>query len=174
MLFRSRPATAREQAVKWAQRKPAIAGLLAAVVLVTLIGFVGVTWQWQRATSALEQMTDAFQQKNTALNEKDSAYQSMNQALKETKAAVQEKDSALTAKQTALESRIQALADKDAALIEKERQRAEAEANSYSHIIASAHHEWLSSNPKTSAALLQQCSPQYRHWEWRLEAGIVM
>ena len=118
-----------------------------------------------RGSRSLEQMTDAFQQKNSALTEKDSAYQTMNLALKETKAAVQEKDSALTAKQTALESRIQALTDKDAALIEKERQRAEA--NSYSHIIASAHHEWLSSSPKTSAALLQQCPPQYRHWEWK-------
>ncbi len=48
------PITARragslERAVKWARRRPAVAGLLAAVVLVTVVGFGLVFWQWRRA-----------------------------------------------------------------------------------------------------------------------------
>jgi WD40 repeat protein len=45
----ARPASSWERAWKWARRRPAIAALSAAVVLVTVIGFALVTWQWRRA-----------------------------------------------------------------------------------------------------------------------------
>ncbi len=44
--IRARRSNAWERSVKWAQRRPAIAGLLATVVLAFLLGFAGVTWQW--------------------------------------------------------------------------------------------------------------------------------
>ena len=50
--IRARRSSAWERSVKWAQRRPAIAGLLATTVLVFLLGFAGVTWQWMRADRA--------------------------------------------------------------------------------------------------------------------------
>jgi WD40 repeat protein len=49
-----RPITARavgpaERLVKWARRSPAVAGLIASVVAVTVVGFALVFWQWTRA-----------------------------------------------------------------------------------------------------------------------------
>jgi hypothetical protein len=48
----ARPVTKLERAVKWARRRPAIAGLATAVALLTLYGFAGLTWQWRVAVNA--------------------------------------------------------------------------------------------------------------------------
>ncbi len=57
--IRARRSTAWERSVKWAQRRPAVAALLAIVFLTTLLGFVGSTWQWQRAERARQAETGA-------------------------------------------------------------------------------------------------------------------
>ena len=41
-----------ERAWKWARRKPAIAGLMVALTVSLVGGFVGVTWQWRQAVAA--------------------------------------------------------------------------------------------------------------------------
>ena len=48
--IRARPVGSAERVVAWCRRKPAVAGLLAALVLVFLAGSAGVLWQWQRAS----------------------------------------------------------------------------------------------------------------------------
>jgi tetratricopeptide (TPR) repeat protein/tRNA A-37 threonylcarbamoyl transferase component Bud32 len=45
----ARPAGRTEYVWRWARRNPWVAGLGAALVLVLVLGFVGVVWQWQRA-----------------------------------------------------------------------------------------------------------------------------
>jgi WD40 repeat protein/serine/threonine protein kinase len=45
----ARPTGSLERAVKWMRRRPVDAALLAAVVLVTVVGFALVLWQWSRA-----------------------------------------------------------------------------------------------------------------------------
>ncbi len=48
----ARPVTRVERAVKWARRRPAIAGLLGLVALVTALGLGGILWQWRAAVRA--------------------------------------------------------------------------------------------------------------------------
>ena len=48
----ARPVTRLERAVKWARRRPAIAGAARAVALVTALGLGGVLWQWREAVRA--------------------------------------------------------------------------------------------------------------------------
>ena len=50
----ARPIRVWERGVKWARRRPAIAGLLASILLVTALGFTGVSWQWRQAETARE------------------------------------------------------------------------------------------------------------------------
>jgi eukaryotic-like serine/threonine-protein kinase len=50
--IRARRVRGWERALKWARRKPLVAGLAAAVVGVTALGFVGVMWQWRAALDA--------------------------------------------------------------------------------------------------------------------------
>jgi tetratricopeptide (TPR) repeat protein len=47
--IQARPATAWERGWKWARRRPAIAALSAALVLVFVVGFLGITWKWLEA-----------------------------------------------------------------------------------------------------------------------------
>jgi tetratricopeptide (TPR) repeat protein/tRNA A-37 threonylcarbamoyl transferase component Bud32 len=49
----ARPAGRLERGWRWCRRNPRVAALAAALVLVFLAGFAGVTWQWRRASSAL-------------------------------------------------------------------------------------------------------------------------
>ncbi|MFI5460210.1 MAG: WD40 repeat domain-containing serine/threonine protein kinase, partial [Isosphaerales bacterium] len=48
----ARPVTRVERAVKWAWRRPAIAGRLGLVAIVTALGLGGVLWQWRAAVRA--------------------------------------------------------------------------------------------------------------------------
>ena len=47
--IQARPVGKGERVVRWCRRKPGVAGLLAALVLVFLAGGAGVMWQWQSA-----------------------------------------------------------------------------------------------------------------------------
>jgi WD40 repeat protein len=48
----ARPASPAEKAWKWAQRRPAVAGLAAALAVTALAGFASVLWQWRSAVAA--------------------------------------------------------------------------------------------------------------------------
>lgn len=60
-----RPITARPvgpigKFARWVHREPQIASLAAAVLLVTLLGFAGVVWQWQKTVAATQQQYRAW------------------------------------------------------------------------------------------------------------------
>jgi tetratricopeptide (TPR) repeat protein len=63
---RARPVGVTEGAIRWCRRKPAVAGLLAALMLVFVCGCAGVLWQWQRAN---RHATLAEQERDMALQE---------------------------------------------------------------------------------------------------------
>jgi WD40 repeat protein/tRNA A-37 threonylcarbamoyl transferase component Bud32 len=52
--IRARPVGALGRAVRWWRRRPAIAGLSAAIVLVALAGVSAVVWQWRKAVMLAE------------------------------------------------------------------------------------------------------------------------
>ncbi|MEZ6095869.1 MAG: serine/threonine-protein kinase [Pirellulaceae bacterium] len=56
ILARNTPVV--ERIFKWCQRRPAIATLLAALVLSINIGFAAVSWQWQKTAAALKLAED--------------------------------------------------------------------------------------------------------------------
>jgi WD40 repeat protein len=58
-----------ERAVKWARRYPAITGLMALVVLVSVAGLVGIVWNWQKAVAALARETAAVGKEKEARHE---------------------------------------------------------------------------------------------------------
>ena len=113
----ARPVRFPERAAKWVRRRPAIAALLAAVVLVTLVGATGVVWQWRRAE-------EGWRRAETALAEEAKARRA------------------------------------ELAL------RHEAQHALYLHLIATTHRDLLSHRFRQAEISLDQCHPQFRHWEW--------
>ena len=47
----ARRVTAIERLIKWARRRPAIAGLSVSLLVVGILGFGGILWQWRRAAN---------------------------------------------------------------------------------------------------------------------------
>jgi WD40 repeat protein len=62
--IRARPAGWMKTAWKWARRRPGVAALLAAVVLVTVLGFAGTLGQWYEAAGARDRALDERRQKD--------------------------------------------------------------------------------------------------------------
>jgi WD40 repeat protein/serine/threonine protein kinase len=56
--IQARPVSRRERALKWVRRRPALAVLAALLVLVSLAGFAGVSWQWLRAEGEYQKAAD--------------------------------------------------------------------------------------------------------------------
>jgi WD40 repeat protein/predicted Ser/Thr protein kinase len=73
--IRARPVSARERAVKWARRRPAVAGLLALSLLLALGGFGLVTWQWREVSEARDSAVNAWESEKAQHAETDQARQ---------------------------------------------------------------------------------------------------
>lgn len=75
--IKARPIGRLERTVRWCRRYPAVAGLLAAVVVVTVLGFAGVLWKWRDAESArvtaVEERKEAVNARKTADEEREKA-----------------------------------------------------------------------------------------------------
>jgi eukaryotic-like serine/threonine-protein kinase len=73
--IRARPVGPVEWAWKWARRHPVSAGLLAGMVLVGLLGFAGVTWQWRSAAAARDAITGEKREKEKQRQDAEEARQ---------------------------------------------------------------------------------------------------
>jgi WD40 repeat protein len=73
----ARPAGGFERAAKWARRRPAVAALTAAVVLVSAAGILGIAVQWQHAVAAEQGAREA---EGKALERAEAAARAKDQA----------------------------------------------------------------------------------------------
>ncbi len=76
----ARPSSARERAIKWARRRPAIAALVAGVVAVASAGLAGVFWEWRTAEANARQARDAEARAITARDEARARGEEVRQA----------------------------------------------------------------------------------------------
>jgi WD40 repeat protein len=56
----ARPSGFWERLMKWTRRRPAVASLLAAVLLVSLLGIAGIAWQWRSAVEGRHDAEEAL------------------------------------------------------------------------------------------------------------------
>jgi serine/threonine protein kinase/formylglycine-generating enzyme required for sulfatase activity len=75
----ARPASILERAAKWVRRRPLVAALLAVVALLTLAGFVGISWEYRAAV----------RERNRAQRAEADAEEALAQAREERDAAVE-------------------------------------------------------------------------------------
>jgi WD40 repeat protein len=136
---RARPVGNLGRVVKWARRRPAVAGLLVLLVLVTVFGFAAVAWQLQETQAALAdvQLARDAEGEQTKIAEAASG----------------------KAKEKAREA-----AEKAAA---EEKARKKMERTVYYQQIALADRQWLTNQVAQADQLLNQCDPRFRQWEWR-------
>jgi WD40 repeat protein len=130
----ARPAGSLERAAKWARRRPAIACLSTAVVLVSALGVAGITQQWHQAVAAGQEARNAEEVASERADAANRERVKAERARDETgKALVREKkalDGALTATRKATEAarqESQAKQKEAAARIREAEQRRKAE-----------------------------------------------
>jgi WD40 repeat protein len=103
--IRARPVGRAEKVVKWARRRPAIAGLAGAVVLVTLVGIAAFAWAF---TESLRERDNAITARNNEETERkgaESARDNLASALTQTELA---RSKAVLAQQNADKARVKA------------------------------------------------------------------
>jgi WD40 repeat protein len=71
--IKARQVSALERLMRWARHNKGVAGLLAALVLVFVAGFVGVTWKWREAVAERRQADDARDQAHQAQERTEAA-----------------------------------------------------------------------------------------------------
>lgn len=81
----ARPTSALSKSIKWARRRPALAGMLAALLLVSVVGFAAVTWQWHLATEMQERLALAQARTESALKTAEAQKVEVETSLKKQK-----------------------------------------------------------------------------------------
>jgi WD40 repeat protein len=141
----ARPVGAWERAVKWAKRRPAVAFLIALVVVVAAAGLAGILWKWREAVTAQGQ--EAFQ-KAAALK------------------ALGEKEEALGKEKAANEAAQKAKTKAETAEQETKRKNEQLERQAYAASIAGAARALAANDVVLARDHLRACKPALRHWEW--------
>jgi WD40 repeat protein/tRNA A-37 threonylcarbamoyl transferase component Bud32 len=82
--IRARPAGGAERALKWVRRRPAVAALTAALLLIAAAGLAGVVWQWRKAEAnaaeARQAQAQAEQAGGAFRQQRDAAVQARQEA----------------------------------------------------------------------------------------------
>ncbi len=154
----ARPVGATERIIKWVKRRPLVAGLLAAVVLVTLVGVAGVAWAYGLA---LEERDFAQVQEKKAQEERNLADSQRQRAEKGEAAAREQRQKAENEKTAADQARKLAEAQK----VRAEKELLRAEWLIYADKISLAQQAWENGNVGLALDLLDECRWDFRGWE---------
>jgi WD40 repeat protein/tRNA A-37 threonylcarbamoyl transferase component Bud32 len=183
----ARPVGRLERVAKWARRRPAVASLLLLLVAVTVIGFILVAAQWQRAESewaraenrraeADEANRDAQRQKGLAFRRASEAQAATASARRQANLARARRKEAEAARREAVrrekaetEARTQEANQRRRA--DQARQQAEAALLATRRTLASsrvnqAQYALREHNVALANDLLDRCSPDTRGWDW--------
>ncbi len=170
----ARPVGWIERQWRWCKRNPLVAGLIAAIYLVLLIG-MGVAWQLERianlnadaaqqnAREAGAQRDRADEMSQAALREKEIAEQQRQRAVQQAQLAREHAESAELARDQMQQARQAAEDQRKAA----EQARGEAEAALYFNRISLSQQYWIADNLSGSRRILDDCPLDRRGWEWR-------
>jgi WD40 repeat protein/tetratricopeptide (TPR) repeat protein len=134
----ARPCRGWERGLKWARRRPAVAALAAAVLLVAGAGLAGVLWQWGEAVRARRAESARAEGERQARRDAEEAW---------------------TAEKARADAEARAKREKQEAL-------AEAEQNLYFQQVALAHQAWKAGKIPVMKEMLRRCPPKLRAWEW--------
>jgi eukaryotic-like serine/threonine-protein kinase len=154
-----RPAGPSERFVKWCRRNPVVAGFTAALVLVALLGFAGVTWAFLKAEERGKDLANAngeLSRTNGDLTKSRNELDDANKDLSHMSAQLLELINRLTKSRDDLE-------------------KAEAEAleRSYLSNIALAQQLWKANDISGMRAALARCQPDRMRWEWDYLRGLT-
>ncbi len=69
--IKARSTSALEHAVRWARRRPAIAGLLALLLVITVLGVTGIAWQWRQTAAGLAKAEQNLYAQRVALADRE-------------------------------------------------------------------------------------------------------
>jgi WD40 repeat protein/serine/threonine protein kinase len=152
----ARPVGMHERIWKWAKHRPLSAALVAGIILVTVLGFAGVTWQWQEARLARDE-------KEIQAEAADRAHDF----------AVEQWQKALNARNEADEKRRDALKAQAMEIV----QRKKARASLYYSRIAQSQLQWRVNDSSSAYQSLAKCLPKpgeedHRGWEWHYLQGL--
>lgn len=139
------------RAIKWSQRRPALAGLLGALLAVIALGVVAVNSQYQRA---IRQKDRAERQRTRAEEQKARAERFLTAAN-------------LAREQAGREAR---RAEEATKAVRAEKLKADAQL--YDTSIALAYREWLAGDAGRTRNILDACEPRFRGWEWSYLDGL--
>ena len=148
----ARPIGTTERVIKWSRRHPAIAALVTAITVVTMLGVAGVIWQWREAVYQRRQTASALQR---VAEEARNAEAARPQEATQRAAAEAARGQEAIARQTADDQRRIAV---DALAV--------AERTSYFNNVDLADREWSANNISHVDRLLAASSPALRNWEW--------
>jgi WD40 repeat protein/tetratricopeptide (TPR) repeat protein len=143
--IRARPVGALEHAVKWARRRPAVAGLIAAVLLIGTVGLAGILWNWRAAVAAQGRADQKAQVATEALG-------------RETEALAKETE----AKEAAQRARTKAEEAQKETSAKNEQLRRQA----YVVSVRGAATALTNNDVPKAEELLHACPPALRGWEW--------
>src|SRR5262249_22802009 len=82
----ARPINSLERTLKWARRRPAIAGLLAELLLVTVLGCAGITWKYLDAEPhrlKAEGLAEEFRNQTVISDQRKTAAETAEQKAKD-------------------------------------------------------------------------------------------